>query len=183
MNKSKTVLFYIRTAVTLCLIAGIMAALLAGVNEFTSDRIEAAKKAEREAAIEEIFGEVDIEKISTGECDECIDAIYKVIKDGTLVGYAALCTPAGYGGKEIEMMVGLSVDKTVKDVLVMADNQTVGIGDKVRDESWLSRYDGKSEETVPEDTIAGATKSSSAVNEAVRAVLSLEIEEEGGSDK
>ena len=183
MKNKRSVLFYVRTALTLCLIAGIMAALLAGVNELTRDRIEFAKKAERERAIEKIFGEADVTEIYVDGMDEDIDAVYEVSRDGTTLGYAALCTPAGYGGKEIELIVGLSADRTVKKVLIVADNQTAGIGDKVKDESWLSRYEGKGAENAPEDTIAGATKSSSAVNKAIKASLALELSKKEASGK
>ena len=183
MNNKGSVLFYVRTALTLCLIAGLVAALLAGVNEFTKDKIENAKNAERKAAIEQIFGEADITEFCIDEGDECIDALYKVERGKEIIGYAALCSPAGYGGKEIELIVGLNEDKTVKKVLVIADNQTAGIGDKVAEESWLSRYEGADKDSAPEDTIAGATKSSSAVNRAVASVLSLDFTEKEASGK
>ena len=185
MKNGKTALFYVRTALTLFLIAGIMAGLLAGVSAFTRDRIENAKAAERKAAIEKIFGESDIiERSLPDGADECIDSIYAVSSGEALLGYAVYCTPAGYGGKEIEMIVGISDKGSVKEILIIADNQTAGIGDKINNKDWLAQLSGKDKETYTGvDTISGATKSSAAVDRAVRASLALSLNTEKEGDK
>ena len=175
MENKKTALFYVRTALTLCLIAGVMAGLLAGINAFTGNRIENAKMSERKAAIEKIFGESDVLEESLPEdSDECIDSIYAVSSGEALLGYAVYCTPAGYGGKEIEMIVGINGGGAVKEILIIADNQTAGIGDKVNNREWLALFEEKDKDSYNGvDIIAGATKSSAAVDRAVRASLAL----------
>lgn len=98
--------------------------------------------------------------------------LYEAKKGADKVGYAALCTETGYGGK-IKVMVGISNDGTINKIaIVSADDETPGLGQNVKTEAFKDRFIGISD-VVAVDAWTGATISSTAVKNAVNHALEL----------
>ncbi len=182
MENKKGIKYFLRIGGTLFAIAAIMAFALAVVNGFTADRIAANAAAETNATISEIFGEgIEFTQLDRENAIP-VKAVYEVKKDDIAQGWAVLCNPVGFKG-EIEMIVGIAPDGSCLDVKVISLSETPGLGAKVADDEFLSQYDSKLGGLVIKTDIAevaGATISSSAVNDAVNASLAAVAEIIGG---
>ncbi|MEE1018899.1 MAG: FMN-binding protein, partial [Acutalibacteraceae bacterium] len=78
----------------------------------------------------------------------------------------------GYGGK-IKVMVGIDNGGTVKKVaIISADDETPGLGQNVKTDEFLSRFENVSSASGV-DAWTGATISSTAVKGAVNEALEL----------
>ncbi len=124
-----------------------------------------------------------------GALDSDIKAIYTVRINGETVGFCVNVIGSGFGG-DISLMVGYHPDKTIRGVSVVSHAETPGVGSKVDDESYLSQYNGLSDEiTISKRgdadivAISGATISSKAIHAAVERaseVLALAVKEGNG---
>lgn len=102
---------------SLTIISGVCAAVLAYVNAITKDQIAAAAEKAREAAKVAVL------------CGE--------------EGYVAEGSANGYGG-EIKLMVGFKKDKkTVISYKVLAANETPGLGMKLITPEFANQFNGK----------------------------------------
>ena len=178
--RKNNVLDILRIAAVLCLICGIMAGLLAVINGLTKTRIAANEKQKETEAIAAIFGDT----ITVGEdiqTSSPVDKLAPVMRDGKLLGYAVSVTGSGVGG-DIDMIVGVAEDGTVLGVQILTLSETPGLGARVAEDSFLSRF---TQSTPPYsvgeniDAVAGATISSRAVAAAVNAAVEAAQNVEG----
>lgn len=155
----------------ICLIATLV---LAVVYEITKPKIEAQRRAEEEAALKVVMPGADSFEAKSLEEIEYFDAL----KDGELAGYCLKVTGSGYGGY-MHMIVGLDKSGTIKGVQIISDQETPGLGTKIKEVRsgekepyFLRQFKGKDATTVEIrkniDAITGATISSKAVTDAVR---------------
>ena len=163
MKKNDT-LKSIIVLVSICLV---IAAAMAGINMITKDKI-AAVQAEKEAkALEAVLPEnAGFEKLEdTLDLPATVSAVYRD-KDGE--GIAMLLSASGYDSSNpISIAVGFDKDgKIEKCYVISCTGETSGIGTKVKNESFLSQFDGKGD-MGGVDTISGATISSSAFLSAI----------------
>ncbi|MDR2647535.1 MAG: FMN-binding protein [Oscillospiraceae bacterium] len=108
---------------------------------------------------------------------------YKAEKNGVLIGYAIDASAKGYGG-DVGIIVGIGADGKVLTVqVVAADGETPGLGQNVKDASFLEQFknlqSAMSETQL--DAVASATYSSRAVMEGVNDALSLYARFAGGA--
>ncbi len=152
--------------ILLTLVVLVSVALLMGLNTVTEPIIEA----QREAAIIRI-----LEEIFPGMTEFVLeDGIYYIFEDDQEQGYAFIASGSGYGG-EISIMVGLDTDLLIKDISIISQTETPGLGSRIEEEDFLAQFSGLD---VPQlelernqgeiDAITGATVSSEAVVDAVR---------------
>lgn len=151
--------------VSICVLIG---AAMAGINMLTADKI-AEVQAEKEAgALEIVLPENEgFEKLEDiPSLPEGVVAVYRD-KDGE--GIAMLLSAKGYdASKPISIAVGFNNDGSInKCHIISCTGETSGIGTKIKDEGFISSFDGKNS-IEGADTISGATKSSSAFVEAVK---------------
>jgi len=120
-----------------------------------------------------------------------IVAAYEAYDGGTSLGYCIETKAAGYDGN-VSVLVGIDTEGKVTGVEIVEMSETQGIGTKIREESFLSRFVSKSGmltavKTEPKDdsqisVISGATTSSEAVckgvNNALAAVSQIKAERE-----
>jgi len=167
----------------LFIVCTIIAAVVAGVNALTAEKISANEQKEINDTIAKVFTEGKIEKISEGDSESSVSAIYgiKDSSEGSTVGYSVICAPKGFGG-EIKMMVAFDYEKNIKAIRIMSHSETPGIGDKVqKDESFAAQFEGRSQEMTYGvdgiDKISGSSKSSGAVlngvNDAIAALAAI----------
>jgi len=149
---------------SLFLICFVMTGALALVNSITKEPIAANEKLTADAAREEIFPGARF--VENGGCFTAMD------QNGVPVGYCIDSEAQGYGGA-IKVAVGLDVNGNVLKVQVInCDGETPGLGQKVKDEGFLSQFIG-GRESVEVDAIASATYSSKGVAAAINQALEI----------
>ena len=175
MKKENLAQYVLRLTLTLFLIAGVVAAALAGVNAITKDAIAANQEEKTLQALQNVLpGVAGLEKIPlTGDAG----IVSEVYASGS--SYAVIVTPGGFGG-ELTMMVGI-VDGTVSGISVISHSETPGLGAKAADVAFYGQFAGKSGELTVTKTgavsdqdinaITAATITSKAVTGAVNEVL------------
>lgn len=165
---------YARLVVSLTAICVVVALLLSVVNMLTKDVIATNESEEKKATVFSIFTEAD--DLRFVRTDEKTGAdVYEVLTDGSVCGYCVNVLSGGFGG-DINMMVGITPDHSVKAVKIISLSETPGVGSKTNSDSFLSQFEGKSGTlAVGEgvDAISGATVSSRAVTNGVNMALSV----------
>jgi len=116
-------------AITLIASAGVGA-----VNMITVEPIAAAKAAATQQALSEVLPAFDDTAIDELTIDELPVKIYTATKDGAPAGYAVeTATKLGFGGM-VKLMVGFLPDGTVRNVNVLEQSETPGLGTKMTEE-------------------------------------------------
>ncbi len=153
---------------TICLLAGVV---LAGVNAMTADAIAANEAAEATAAYYEALPTA--EGFEELDCD--IDGVTAVLRATNGVGYVVTAEAKGYGG-QVPAAVAISPEGVILNVVMMENDETAGLGQKVRESAFSDQFAGMAAEafTIDDiDAISGATISSraavSAINLAIEA--------------
>ncbi len=182
--KKDDVVYVVRICSVLLVITMFIALLLSFVNAVTKDVIDENDARKLSEALGELFPSVETPlgvEVDIDELPENVDAFYEVRDGETSVGYYAKVSPNGFKDA-VEMLVGLDTSGKVIGVSIVSCSETVGIGTKIEDESFLSRFcgvsgsltykKGASEADVGYiDGISGATYSSKAVIAGVDAAL------------
>lgn len=160
--------------VFLTIIVLVAVVLLMYVSNITRVKILEQREAKILNQLKNIFP--DMEKY------ELKDDIYIILKDGKSISYAFIAKGKGYGG-EIQTLVGIDKDFAVKEIIVLSNSETPGLGSKITLSSFTDQFKGlKSKEVVLNkdggrvDAISGATISSRAVTDSVRDELNNKIE-------
>jgi electron transport complex protein RnfG len=166
-----------------CLVAGL---LLAWTNQVTRDPIAKARRAETIGALTRVLPATDndvLQDARTVTEEGAAWTFYVGRNQGRFVGCAFEGSSLrGYGGL-IRVLVGVLPDGNVNSVeILQADAETPGLGSKVREPGFLKQFVGRAAAEagtwgrVAKDggqiqAITGATITSRAVSEAVRAGL------------
>lgn len=187
----------LRLAVTLCLIAGITAALVAFVNSITAPEIERRNADKTAQSLKAVMPDAD----SFEQCDYtagsvtssdgkeiAVDGVWRAKNASSCIGYCVKVSPKGYGGA-IETIVGINLYGEVTDTQIVSMSETSGIGTKIQSNDFLSQFTGKSgiisgvgssPSKNEVQTISGATKSSKAFLRGVNAALTVVSQISGG---
>ena len=148
--------------------------LLMYVNNITRAKILEQREAKIVSQLKGIFSDMDKYEFK--------DDIYIVLKDSQSIGYAFIAKGKGYGG-EIQTLVGIGKDFTLREITVMSNSETPGLGSKITLSSFTDQFKGlKSGDVILSkdggqvDAITGATISSRAVTDSVKKELDKKIE-------
>ncbi len=165
---------FIKPAVILSIICAVTSGLLALTNNVTAPIIEENKIRIANEARSELLSAPGFEQIDATY--ENVLEIYKASDDS---GYVITATAGGYAG-DVPVMVALA-DGKVLGVTFLANSETPGLGQKVRDDSFKQQFSDieATQLTLDDvDVIAGATITTNAaiaaVNSALLAYLDLE---------
>ncbi|MGN0151570.1 MAG: RnfABCDGE type electron transport complex subunit G [Wujia sp.] len=183
----------------ICAITLIMGAALGAVYNITKKPIQDAEEKAKQEAYTEVFPSAS-EIVTLTDEDINMDNVNAVIankgfedsrideisiaadEDGMAAGFIILVTnSAGYGG-DIQMAVGVSVDGSIQGISFLSISETAGLGMEAQNEEFLSQFIGKqvgqftytktgSTSDSEIDAISGATITTSAVVDAVNAVM------------
>ena len=120
MKKENTAMYVLRLAVTLLIIAGVMAAALAGVNAVTKPIIEQLNYEKTQEAVSAVLegGGDEIEA-------PAMDLVSKMYQGAN--GYAVEVTPSGFDNT-ITMMVGVDNEGNVTGISIISHTETAGLG-------------------------------------------------------
>jgi electron transport complex protein RnfG len=159
----KAVKEFVVPAAVLTVICIVVSAALAGTYNVTEPIIEAAKKAEADAARVVVLPDgSDFEELDVSGLENIVDAYAA----GNGAGYVITAVSKGYGG-DMQVMVGIDSEGKITGAKLMSNSETQGIGSKTGDESYTSQYIGKDSTLEGVNAISGATISSTAFKTAV----------------
>ena len=174
MKKENTTLYVLRLTVTLLVIAGVMAAALAGVNSVTAPIIEQLTYEKTQQAISAVLegGGDPVDFTPT-------DLVSRVYKGES--GYALEVTPSGFDNT-ITMMVGVGNDGAVTGISIIDHTETAGLGavaaaTTAAGEAFRAQFKGLSgtlsvtKDGGQVDAITGATITSRAICDGINAAL------------
>lgn len=173
MKKESTVLYILRLTVTLLLICGAVAAVLAGVNAITKDKIAAIQEQKTQDAIAVVLpGAAGVEELPLSGDTGIVTAVYAADS-----GYAVKVEPNGFDGA-VTMMVGIA-DGQVTGISVISHTETPGLGavaaaNNAKGEAFRGQFVGQSGTLVVDEHVeamSGATITSKAVVAGVNAAL------------
>lgn len=156
--------------VTICAVIGVA---MAGVNFITAPKIEEAQKQKEQEALSAVvpdnqgFELLDIDLSSYA-------SVVSVYSDNGSASLAVMLSIKGYDSSNpMSVAVGFDEEgKIIKVSVISCSGETKGIGSKVADGSFLSRFESK-DDVSNADTISGATISSKAFKEAIEEACDL----------
>jgi electron transport complex protein RnfG len=157
---------------------------LAFVNDITKDVIAESTRAEQAELRKQAMSEADsFTQIEADGIPDAVVGIYKAFKGKEVIGYVMDVSIKGYGG-DISMNVGVNLNGQIAGVNVGSNNETPGLGSKATEPEFISQFNKVSinddlvivkqnKKDVNEiQAISGATVSSKAITQGVRAALS-----------
>ncbi len=150
----------LKNAVVLFLITAVVAALLAGANLLTKDKIAENKTLAEQKALTEVIQAdtfVPTDALVLLETQVPVTAAYLAKRGDTLVGYCIKVTPAGYGGT-MELIFGVDTKMKMTGLSVLSHGETAGLGANITKEEFRGQFAGKGE-------IAGVAKAGAKENE------------------
>ncbi len=171
---------YVGPMATLLAICVVVGAVLAVVNQFTAPLIAANEEAANLATYSAVLPEAD--GFTELDCD--YEGVTAVLVANNGAGYVITAQSKGYGG-QVPAAVSFDSEGNILHVIMMSNDETPGLGQKVTEESFYTQFDGLAAEelTINDiDAVTGATISSKAsvkaINYAIAAYWQL-IEEVG----
>ena len=174
MKTESTMMHIVRLTVTLLVICAVVAAVLAGVNMITKDKIAEIQVQKTENAIKEVLPDAqDVQQLPLNGDTGIVQAVYAA--GGS---FAVQVAPGGFDGP-VTMMVGVSEGK-VTGISVISHTETPGLGavaaaQNAKGDAFRGQFVGQ-EGTLAigdqSDAMSGATITSNAVVTGVNAALS-----------
>ena len=177
MKTENTALYILRLALTLFIIAGVVAAALAGVNSITKPIIDQLNAEKTQKAIETVLpGGFDEELANFDNQGGLVSKVYKGAN-----GYALEVLPSGFDNT-ITMMVGVNNEGKVLGISIVSHTETAGLGavaaaQTSAGETFRGQFVGQSGAVAVSkdggdlDAITGATITSRAICVGVNAAL------------
>jgi len=173
---------FINMVVSLLLITLISGFALGFVNDLTLEPKAKAKLSKKINAIKQVLPEfnnnpvVDVKKIKIENTADSIE-VYPAFNNGEFVGAAITSySEKGFSG-QIKIMVGFKPDGSIKNIAVLEQKETPGLGTKMKDEVFLQQFRDKNagnynlkvrKDGGDVDALTGATISSRAFTEATQ---------------
>ena len=173
MRNDNTMMHILRLTVTLLAICAVVAAVLAGVNMITKDKIAQIQAQKTEKAIHEVIPDANgVQQLPLSGDTGIVQAVYAAD-----ASYAVQVAPGGFDG-EVTIMVGISEGK-VTGISVISHTETPGLGavaaaQNANGEAFRSQFVGQEGTLVigeQIDAMSGATITSTAVVTGVNAAL------------
>lgn len=161
----KEIFLPIIVLVSICLV---IAAAMAAINAITAPKIEEAHHQKEQEALSIVVPQNS--GFTKQELSDLPKTVTGVYSDNGSAAVAVMLSVKGYDSSNpMSVAVGFDEDgKVIKCSVISCNGETKGIGSKVADEDFLSRFYGESNMTVSAvDTISGATISSTAFKEAI----------------
>jgi electron transport complex protein RnfG len=178
-NKESTFLNMTITLLVITLVAGLS---LGFINELTIGPIAKAKLERKVNAIKQVLPEFDnnpVEDIMLLKSEKVKDSIelYPAYFQEKIVGKAIIgSSEKGYSGL-IKIMVGFNPEGTIKNIVVLEQKETPGLGTKMKGDKFLRQFRGKDPNSFnlqvikdggDIDALTGATITSRAFGEATQ---------------
>lgn len=159
--------------IVLTTVVAISVGLLSLTDNLTREKIEWQKEQKIQRLLFDLFPDMSRYDLE--------NEIYIIYSTEDRVSYAFVAVGKGYGGN-INILVGLEDENTLKGISIISQVETPGLGNRITESYFTDQFAGLSADEVERrrdggqvDTITGATMSSSAVIKAVRAAAMEKI--------
>ena len=159
--------------IVLTAVVAISVGLLSLTDNLTREKIEWQQEQKIQRLLFDLFPDMSRYDLE--------NEIYIIYSTEDKVSYAFVAVGKGYGG-DIDILVGLEDENTLKGISIISQVETPGLGNRITESYFTDQFAGLSAEEVAQrrdggqvDTITGATMSSSAVIKAVRAAAMEKI--------
>ena len=149
-----------KNALVLFLITAVVAALLAGANLLTKDKIAQNSASAEQEALKEVIAAQRFERtdgLVLLELPEVVATAYVALDGNEVVGYCFKVTPTGYGGT-IEVVYGVDTSLAITGVSILSHGETAGLGANIVKEEFRNQFKGKT-------AVVGAAKSAPKADE------------------
>lgn len=163
-----------RNALVFAFVAALFALILGLVGWGTSSAVSYYQTHSVEKQVLSMFPNCDrVEEYNTANEDYEVFAVFFKQK---MAGYCVKGSAEGFGGT-IELFVAFDSDNKIKNIKITDHSESMGLGSKIKGDEFLSQFTGLLVGNVNAeyDLIAGATTSSKAVGEAIKAILDLNL--------
>lgn len=169
----------LKPVIVLTVICIAAAAALALTNSLTKGKIEAINLENKKREMEALLPADTYTQQSVPDYDNINNfSLYKAEQNGAVVGYIITTSAKGYGGNIVVMTAFAPTRSVVGISILSADDETPGLGQNVKKESFYSQYSRLTGKAVivknsadnsngEINAITGATVSSKAVTTAV----------------
>lgn len=157
---------FVLPIIVLVAICIFISAAMAAINLITAPKIDEAQRQKEEEALSIVVP--DNQGFTKQEISDLPESVVALYSDNGSSAVAVMLSIKGYDSSNpMSVAVGFDEDgKIIKTSVISCNGETKGIGSKVSDESFLSRFSGLSDVSSV-DTISGATISSSAFKAAM----------------
>ncbi len=155
--------------ISVTVVVFIAVALLGLTDTLVRDKIEWQKEQKIQRMLYEIFPNMTEHTLE--------DDIYMIYSDEAEISFAFLAVGKGYGGL-IDILVGLENETTIKGITIVSHLESPGLGARITESSFREQFIGVNIADVALrqkggeiDAITGASISSGAVVDAIRATV------------
>lgn len=181
---------FISMVLSLLLITLISGFALGFVNDLTIEPIAKAKLEKKINALKLVLPEFDnnpVEDLKMVKTEFAKDSIevYPAYKNGEFIGAAVISySEKGFSGL-VKIMVGIKPDGTIKNIAVLEQKETPGLGTKMKNKSFLKQFRGKNpsifnlkvkKDGGEVDALTGATISTRAFSESAKMAYDVFME-------
>jgi electron transport complex protein RnfG len=164
---------YIKPILALTIICLVVTAAVSLTYQVTKPIIDEALNAASNAARKEVLPVAEtFEKVELSEEVLTQYGITEMYCANDNLGFAVTVSSKGYSSTPITLMVGIDSNNTVSGISVIEHSETEGIGTKAFASDYISLYYGK-DNVSDVNVITGATRSSTAVKDAVSKALKI----------
>ena len=181
---------FINMIVALFVITIVAGVSLGFINDITKGPKAQAKLERKISALKNVLPEFnnnpveDVKRIKWDLARDSVE-IYTAYMDNEQTGTAVVgSSKKGYGGL-VRVMVGFNPDGSIKNITVLEQKETPGLGTKVKDERFISQFRGKHPATFnlkvkkdqgDVDALTGATITTRAFTEATQMAYDVYVE-------
>ncbi|MBT8261340.1 MAG: RnfABCDGE type electron transport complex subunit G [Bacteroidia bacterium] len=188
MGKKKST--FINMTVTLFVITIVAGVSLGFINDITKGPKAQAKLERKINALKSVLPEFNnnpVESVKRVKSDLAKDSIeiYTAYMDNKQTGTAVVgSSEKGYGGL-VKVMVGFNPDGSIKNITVLEQKETPGLGTKMKDEKFIRQFRGKHpsvfnlkvrKDQGDVDALTGATITTRAFTEATQMAYDVFVE-------
>ena len=193
-KKKSTFLNMILALFVITLVAGLS---LGYVNDLTKGPIAKAKLERKVNALKEVLPNFDnnpveeVRKIASDKAKDSIE-IYTASLKNTISGTAIIgSSEKGFSGL-VKIMVGFKPNGTIKNIVVLEQKETPGLGTKMKDEKFIKQFRDKDPSTFnlkvtkdggDVDALTGATITTRAFGEAAQMAYEVFMEQTEPKEK
>jgi electron transport complex protein RnfG len=187
---------FINMTLTLFVITIIAGVSLGFINDITKGPKAQAKLERKISALKNVLPEFNnnpvenVKRVKTDLARDSID-IYAGFMDTDQTGTAVIgSSEKGYGGL-VKIMVGFNPDGSIKNIIVLEQKETPGLGTKIKGDKFIRQFRGKHPSTFnlkvkkdqgDVDALTGATITTRAFTEAAQMAYDVLVENETQSE-
>ena len=194
MGKKKST--FLNMTLTLLITTALAGISLGFINDITKGPKAKAKLEQKINALRSVLPEFNnnpVEEVIMVKTEMARDSVelYPALKDGAPVGTAVVgSSEKGYSGL-IKIMVGFNPDRSIKNIEVLEQKETPGLGTKMKDDKFLRQFRGKHPSTYSlkvkkdkgdVDALTGATITTRAFSEATQMAFDVLMEQQRNPD-